>query len=158
MRLKYGVGLYCSAENVIFFLSTKSRIYSFMIAEKGIPIFLAVFCAASFSFLSVLNITVVCVAIYWSIYPGIRAVKDAVHFLCLRIWRGGVALIVSIFFLGSNLIAMNLNVIKPQKHSVPAESGQYILDCIPSRLETLAEEITLEGRAERFNIEQSGVE
>ena len=53
---------------------------------------------------------------------------------------------------------MNLNVIKPQKHSVPAGSEKDILDCSPSRLETLAEEITLEGRAERLDIEQSRVE
>src|SRR3989338_5261092 len=73
IRLRYGVGLYSRAENVILFFSTNSRIYSFIIAEKGIPIFWAVFCSASFSFLSVLNMTVV--FIYCSIYSGIYAVN-----------------------------------------------------------------------------------
>jgi len=47
----------------------KSRISWFIIAEKGIPHFLANFCTASLRFLSVLNMTVV--FIYQSIYSGI---------------------------------------------------------------------------------------
>lgn len=41
--LRYGVGLYCSVEKLISCFSTKSYISLFSTAEKGIPIFWAVF-------------------------------------------------------------------------------------------------------------------
>ena len=50
--------------------------------EKGNPIFLAIFCAVSLRFLSVLNMTVV--FIYQSIYPSINMVKLVAHIKELR--------------------------------------------------------------------------